>query len=154
MTISLPPSKPQARLSGKKESPTIEGLTPCSGGASFIAQGLRGAPIFNALRCLAIALRLLNSGMRILRFDLDPLLCRVETVMSALPLSHCALSCFVICLLVVNSPASAAPAVGTVTRVQNQAQIGATATPSAPRSSQGVFGPRNIRAFVIQPSDI
>lgn len=52
--------------------------------------------------------------------------CRVETVMSALP-SLMRLVALLIFLSAVNGPASAAAAVGTVTRVQNQAQIGATA---------------------------
>ena len=47
--------------------------------------------------------------------------------MSALP-SLMRFVVILICLSVVNSPASAAPAVVTITRVQNQAQIGATAT--------------------------
>jgi hypothetical protein len=52
--------------------------------------------------------------------------CRVETVMSALP-SLMRFVVILICLSVVHSPASAAPAVVTITRVQNQAQIGTTA---------------------------
>jgi hypothetical protein len=75
------------------------------------------------LSLLCLAFGAFYSGIRLQIYLI--LSCRGEPLMSVLP-SLMRFVVLLICLSVVNGPAWAASALGTVTRVQNQAQIGAT----------------------------